>query len=140
MANSLAQRMLPAHAGRSGAAALVAAAALVTVAGHHVEQDDAAARRLANRAVVPHLVAAEHLELDLSLESRGLKRLCGLLDRHPDDVRDGDLLGTGGDVHHHGLALLVQRTGRGLLRGDRALRVLAVLIRLLLQAGAVRGW
>src|ERR1700726_2827854 len=103
MADSLAQRMLPAHAGRSGAAAaalVTAAVALVTAAGHDVEQDDAAARRLANRAVVPHLVAAEHLELDLSLESRGLQHLGGLLDRHPDDVRDGDLLGTGGDVHH----------------------------------------
>src|ERR1700688_4389508 len=103
MPDSLAQRMLPAHAGRSGAAAAaLVTAALVTAPGHDVEQDDAAARRLANRAVVPHLVAAEHSELDLSLESRGLQHLGGLLDRHPDDVRDGDLLGTGGDVHHHG--------------------------------------
>src|SRR5271154_2611229 len=114
MADSLAQRIAAAHAGRSEAAAT---AALVGVAGHDVKQDDAAARRLANRAVVPHLVAAEHLELDLSLEPRGLQRLRGLPDRHPDDVRDGDLLGTGGDGHHYGLALLVQRTGRGLLPG-----------------------
>src|ERR1700722_1784770 len=100
MADSLAQRVAAAHAGRSEAAAATAAAtataALVGVAGHDVKQDDAAARRLADRAVVPHLVAAEHLELDLSLEPHGLQRLRGLPDRHPDDVRDGDLRRSGG--------------------------------------------
>src|ERR1700721_1672890 len=107
MADSLAQRIAAAHAGQSEAAPAAPAAALVAVARHDVEQDDAAARRLANRAVVPHLVAAEQLELDLSLEPRGLQRLRSLPDRHPDDVRDGDLRRTGGEDHHPGPPLLI---------------------------------
>src|SRR3984885_11951301 len=124
------------------AVAAVAAVAAAVAAGQDIEEDGAAARRLAERAVVPHsavIVAAQSERLHLSLESRRPQYLRGLLDRHADHVGHVDLGRAGGDVHGHGLAVLVHRSGRGFLAGDRALRLLAVLVLLLLQADAICG-
>src|ERR1700722_17265428 len=141
MPDSLAQRIPPAHTGRSEAATAASALA-AAAAGEDVEEDGAAAWRLAHRAVVPHLavgVAGQSERLHLDVESSPLELLRPGSPRHPDHVRDVDFGGTAGDGHHHGLALLVQRPGRGLLLGYRARRLLAVLVLLRLQVGAVRG-
>src|SRR5260370_30694953 len=97
-----------------------------------VEDDGAAARRLADRAEVEHLVK-QAVPVHLDLESRRLKNLCRLPHRHPDRVRHVYFLRAGGHVDGNGLARYEARARGGLLAGDRALALLAVVVRLLGQ-------
>src|ERR1017187_2074285 len=101
-----------------------------------VEDDGAAARRLADRAEVEHLVQRS-VPVYLDLEPRLLEILGRLGHRHSDRAGHVDELGTGGHVDADGLARLEGRARGGLLPGDGAGRLLAVVVRLLLQRHAV---
>src|SRR5260370_24658446 len=85
-----------------------------------VEDDGAAARRLADRAEVEHLVK-QAVPVHLDLESRRLKDLGRLPNRHPDRVRHVYFLRAGGHVDGNGLARCEGRARGGLLAGDGAL-------------------
>src|SRR5690242_9493364 len=100
--------------------------------GTDFEGDDAAGRRLANRAVVPYLVA-EAEPVDLDLESGVLEQLGGVTCVHADRVGHVDQLRTSGYPDDHGLARLEGGAWGRLLADDGARGILAVGVRLLPQ-------
>src|SRR5689334_9823888 len=82
--------------------------------GADFEGDGAAGRRLAHRAVVPHLVGeAEPVHLDL--EPGLAEHLGGVLHVHADHGGHGNQLRTSGHVDDHGLARLECGPGGRLL-------------------------